>query len=58
MALALDTDGALWVGTFGGGLARLNKDRGVTDQREGDAVGGRVGIEVEMALAPGADGAL
>src|SRR5690242_2627032 len=56
-ALALGADGALWAGTFGGGLARLGKDGHWQSYSKANTKGGLPDDRVR-ALALGADGAL
>jgi Two component regulator propeller len=56
-ALAVGADGALWVGTFGYGLARLDRS-GEWRTYSKDATHGGLPGNTVMALAPGADGAL
>jgi DNA-binding transcriptional ArsR family regulator len=58
LALAPGADGALWIGTYGGGLVRLDKDgRWQTYSGGANTKGGLPNDQVR-ALAPGADGAL
>jgi ligand-binding sensor domain-containing protein len=56
-ALAPGADGALWIGTNGGGLARLDKDGRWQSYSKANTNGGLPNDTVR-ALAPGADGAL
>ncbi len=57
VALAAGADGALWIGTFGGGLARLDKDGRWWNYNKANTQGGLPDDRVS-ALAAGADGAL
>jgi Two component regulator propeller len=56
-ALAPGADGDLWIGTWGGGLARLDKDGRWQTYNTANTEGG-LPNDVVWALAPGADGAL
>ena len=56
-ALAPGADGALWIGTYGGGLARLDKDGRWQTYSTANTNGGLPHDSV-LRLAPGADGAL
>jgi ligand-binding sensor domain-containing protein len=56
LALTLGEDGELWIGTHGGGLARLDKD-GHWRTYTANARGG-LPANLVLALARGADGAL
>jgi hypothetical protein len=57
VALALGADGSLWAGTFGGGLARLDKDGHWQTYSKASTQGGLPDDGVR-ALALGADGSL
>jgi Two component regulator propeller len=57
LALTRDKDGELWIGTHGGGLARLDNDGRWQIYTTGSTKGG-MPDNLVLALAPDADGAL